>query len=496
MDEPTTKYLERDGAALAYQLFGSGAHDAIWVPEIVGHLDLLWADPHFHGDLERVGSFARCAMLQRRGFGLSDPVPYSPTVEQQADDIVAVMDAVGMRRATLGGHFAMCGAVALVAARHPERVKNLLLVQPLATGPHADTAAANGWDPGVAEALEPRWEELVTQWGSGHTAHLLSEALGSSSYNRRLMGLLERCSATPAAARAYVDWLLPTDFIDVFRNVRVPTQIFQIAGSWIPEAPQRRVAELIAAAEYATVPDGAPGSSMGEFWVPILTTFVELITGQVTTFAPDRFLGTVVFTDVVGSTELLNRLGDAAYRELREAHERQVRRQVDLDRGRLVKVIGDGTFSIFDGPSAAVRCAKAICEQARDLGIEVRAGAHTGEVEHTQGMDLSGMTVHIGARVAGEASGGEVLVSRTVRDLAIGSGLTFEPRGERALRGVPGQWDLYAVTADGAQAITSSTTPPTPTITDRVALRVAQRAPRVARRVVAVGNAWQRRRAM
>jgi class 3 adenylate cyclase/pimeloyl-ACP methyl ester carboxylesterase len=495
VDEPTTKYLDRDGAALAYQVFGAGPENAIWVPEIVGHLDLLWADPHFHGTLQRIGSFSRCAMFQRRGFGLSDPVPYSPTVEQQADDILAVMDAVGMRRATLGGHFGTCAAVALVAARNPERVKNLLLVQPVAIGPYADAAAANGWEPGVAEALLPVWDYFVADWGSGQTIRLLSEALASSSYNRHLMGLMERCSATPAAARAYRDWLVQSDFIDVFRNVRVPTRVLCIPGSEIPEALPRRVAELIDGVEYATLPEAPPGSSLGEVWVPVVTNFLELVNGHVAAYEPDRFLGTVVFTDLVGSTELLNRIGDSAYRDLLEAHERQVRRQVDLDGGRLIKVTGDGTFSVFDGPNRAVRCAQAICQQARELGIEVRAGAHTGEVEHTHGMDISGMTVHIGARVAAEASGGEVLVSRTVRDLAIGSGLTFDPRGERELRGVPGRWDLYAVIAAGAPAITSTTNAPTPTVADRVALRVAQRAPRVARRAVGIGNAWQRRRA-
>jgi class 3 adenylate cyclase len=219
----------------------------------------------------------------------------------------------------------------------------------------------------------------------------------------------------------------------------------------------------------------------------------EMANGKPDSTTADRVLGTILFTDLVGSTELLSRVGDAKYRDLRAAHERQVRMVVDDGGGRLVNVIGDGTISVFDRASDAVRCAQAICRGAQDLGLAVRAGVHAGELERA-GMDVTGMTVHVGARVAALAAAGEVLVSRTVKDLLLGSGLVFRDRGSKALKGVPGKWDLHAlagyeaVAPDGAVELLA-------TPVDRLALRMAQRARRLARGAVAVGNAWQRRRA-
>jgi class 3 adenylate cyclase/pimeloyl-ACP methyl ester carboxylesterase len=494
VDPVPTRYLDRDGAALAYQVMGTGTNDLLTVAEIVGHLDLLWTDPHFHKMYEHAASFSRFIVFQRRGFGLSDPVPYTVTLEQQAADILAVMDDVGVRRATLAAPFSACGGPALVAATNPDRVRNLLLLNPYAAGPLAANAIDVGWtDDEIANYMQV-WTEVMDQWGSGRTIDLWDPGQ-STGYNRRLAGLLERCSATPSAARAYLDWAVRLDLVDILRAVSVPTRVLRIPGNVSPDAVVRRVADLIEGAEYVVLPETQLGSAMGEAWMPFFDHAMELTTGHSPEAGADRFLGTVLFTDVVSSTELLTRLGDAAYRDVRAAHERHVRLQVDRDDGRLVSITGDGTFSIFESPSRAVRCAEVICTKAAGLGIEVRCGVHTGELEHTAAMDVTGMTVHIGARVAAAAGPGEVLVSRTVRDLAIGSGLSFVARGERELKGVPGRWELHALARAGEPELTASSEPPAPNVLDRAALRMAQRTPRLARTAVAAGNAWQRRRA-
>jgi class 3 adenylate cyclase/pimeloyl-ACP methyl ester carboxylesterase len=489
-----TRYLDRDGVALAYQVIGSGPNDAVFAIEITGHLDLLWTDPHCHAQIERIASFSRTVLMQRRGIGMSDPVPYVPTVEQQADDIVAVMDAVGMRQATLRGSFTTCAAVALVAARNPERVSNLLLIQPFAAGGLADTALERGWPPEQIQPLVDLTYEVFEQWGTGRSLEVWDRGQ-NTGYNRRLMGMLERCSATPATARAYCDWAVRTDFASIFKAVTVPTRVLRIPLNLMPEPLVRDVLTLIPHAEYVELAETAYGTALGEAWQPIFDHMLELVNADFAVTDADRFLGTVLFTDVVGSTELLTRVGDARYRELRDRHERTVRLEVERHHGRLVSVTGDGSFSVFDGPSRAVHCADAICTAAGGDDLDVRAGVHTGELERTSGHDVTGLTVHIGARVAAEADAGEVLVSRTVRDLTLGSGLAYDDAGIHHLKGVPGEWELYAVTHAPVVVASGAADAPEPTAVDKVALRLAQRAPRLARTAVAAGNAWQRRRA-
>jgi class 3 adenylate cyclase len=292
-----------------------------------------------------------------------------------------------------------------------------------------------------------------------------------------------------------LDFLINLDHTDIFRAVSVPSRVLYVRGNITPEPVVRRVAELIDAGEFVPLPIPAPGSSLGEAWLAIFDHLQEMATGTSRSGDVDRFLATVLFTDLVGSTELLTELGDAQYRDLRAAHERHVRLTVEEARGRLVNVIGHGTLSIFDRASDAVKCARAICGHAETQNLSVRAGVHAGELERT-GMDVTGMTVHVGARVASLAGAGEVLVSRTVKDLLLGSDLVFRDRGSRSLRGVPGKWDLYALTGQQpVQPGTAADAELMATPTDRFALRIAQRAPRLARSALAVGNAWQRRRA-
>jgi class 3 adenylate cyclase len=492
MDPPVTQYVERDGAALAYQVVGDGPVNAVIYLEVVHHLDLLWTDPHSHRNLERLGEGRRTVLFQRRGFGLSDPVPYVPTLEQQADDLLAVMDAVGMDHAWLYGMWFTSGPAAMAAACAPERFDGLLLYQPFADGLPIEGRRSIGWADDEVATFRAVYQPAIDNWGAGLLTAVWSEA-ADTPYNRRLMGMLERSGATPAAARAYFDWGVNVELTDVLRSVNVSTHVIRQESDRFPEAAARHVAQLVPGATHRTLPAVRAGSSLGEGLVAVIDYFEELTTGETRSDAAGRSLGTVMFTDIVGSTELLARLGDSGYREVRDAHERHVRLAVESAGGRLMKVMGDGTMSLFDGPGRAVRAADGIRNEASKLGVEIRAGLHTGEIVR-EGTDIAGMTVHIGARVSAAAGPGEVLVSRTVRDILVGSGLSFADRGEHELKGVPGQWQLFSL--EGVRDNEAVDLEPSiQTIADRAAVATARRAPAAMRSMVRLGNAVQRRRA-
>lgn len=492
MDSPVTRYLDRDGAAMAYQVIGDGPVDIVHFCEIAQHLDLMWTDPDIHHNMEHASKIARNVFFQRRGFGLSDSVQYVPTLEQQADDVIAVMDAVGIRRATLVGWYTASGAMTLVAARAPERVTNLVLVDPVAQGPEAP-GELHGWTRTEASTVSEFMADTMANWGSGALIEMFDPAL-ATVFNRRLMAMLERSSATPAAALANWESLVRQDIQDVLRSVQVPTRVVRSYVTAWPEAAVRYVSELIPSSTYHVLPPARPGMSLGKSSIPINAHFEEMATGTPPAASADRFLGTVLFTDVVSSTELLAKVGDSAYRHLRADHERQVRLAVERNDGDLMTVTGDGTLSVFDGPSAAVRCAETICREAEEAGIAVRAGIHTGELER-DGTNVTGLTVHIGARVGAAASPGQVLVSRTVHDLVAGSGLTFESRGEQELKGIPGTWELFAVTHAGEQPDNLPLEESMQTPIDKMVLQTARTAPGFVRAAVRLGNAIERRRA-
>jgi class 3 adenylate cyclase/pimeloyl-ACP methyl ester carboxylesterase len=492
MDPVETQYVDRDGAALAYQVVGDGPIDTVNFFELILHLDLAWMDPDLHHNLERHASVARTAYFQRRGFGLSDRITYTPTVEQQADDVLAIMDAIGMRRATLAGTLGTCGAIALVAAQAPERVDALVMINPLAQG--VQTAGElHGWTEAEAARYLEGYREAFDNWGSGQIIDMWDPAQGTV-YNRRLMALLERSSATPAAARAYFDWITHIDIQDVLRSVQVPTRVLCVPDTPIAEDAVRYAADLIPNATFQLLPPALPGASIGQAIVPMVDAIAEVATGTTHSSDLDRFLGTVLFTDVVESTELLANVGDATYREMRSAHERLVRLAVTNGGGELVNVSGDGTLSVFDGPTKAVRCAQTISREAAEAGIEVRCGVHTGELER-DGLNVTGMTVHIGARVGAAARPGEVLVSRTVHDLVVGSGLTFVSRGEHELKGIPGRWGLFAVEHAGDPSDSLPVEESLQTPLDKLALESARRVPGMSRAAMRMANALERRRA-
>ncbi|WP_027502739.1 adenylate/guanylate cyclase domain-containing protein [Rhodococcus sp. UNC363MFTsu5.1] len=497
MDPPGTRYVERDGHALAYQVVGEGGADVVLFLEIGLHPDLMWTDPHIHYLFERTATFSRTVYFQRHGLGLSDPVDHIPTLEQQADDVLAVMDAVGMQRATMVGIGSTCGPLVLLAARAPERVNGLLLQQPFIEGMLRDGPdIPHGWDPDALARYVEGWRKVYDNWGSGQIMSMWDPSQ-DSPFNRRLLALLERCSAPPATARAHLEWLLRIDCSDALPLVQCTTRVLHPAASSMPEAVSRYVTDSIPHATLHTLEAAAPGSSLGEAWIPIIDHIEEVATGVHRPVDAERYLASVLFTDIAGSTEMLARIGDGPYRDLRATHERQVRNEVELAGGRLVNVAGDGTLSVFDGPAAAVRCARIVCRQAEDLGLAVRAGVHTGEVEGI-GAELTGMTVHVGARIGAAAGPGEVLVSRTVRDLVVGSGLSFVDRGTHILKGVPGRWHLYALAATDtpAEGEPSSVSRKSLSLNviDRAVLQTARRAPHVLRAAVGMANARQRRR--
>lgn len=492
MDPSDTQYVDRDGRALAYQVVGDGSQDVVFFLESNLHLDLMWTDPQIHYLFERGASFARSAFFQRRGLGLSDPVDYVPTLEQQADDVEAVMDAIGMKRATLVGIASTCGPIALVAARAPERVGGLVLVSPWSESVICTNPMPHGWEPAEAERFVEGWRNAYANWGSGATAAMWNPEI-ETPYNRRLMAMLERCSAAPATAQAHCEWIMRLDYSRVLPSIQCPARVVHVPASAEPRAVGQYIADQIPNGSLEMLPPTPPGASLGEAWLPIMDHVEEIATGAHRSADADRFLGSLLFTDLVGSTAALARMGDRAYSELRGAHERHVRQEVENAGGHLVNVTGDGTFSVFDGPAAAVGCAVRICEGAHQLGIEARAGVHMGEVQRA-GPELTGMTVHLGARVSAAAGPGEVLVSRPVRDLVVGSGMSFTDRGEHQLKGVPGKWRLYAVTGAGSASTPLPEQSPTIGRGDRVVLRLARKHPWALRAGVGVANAWQRRR--
>jgi len=403
------------------------------------------------------------------------------------------MDAAGIDRAVLFGTFSTCFPVAMVAACAPERVSQLLLHVPWADGLPIHSEPLPGWSADEAAAYAEAYAAGYGQWGSRQVAGLWSATL-DSPFNRRLMGLLERSSTTPPSARAHAEWFAQVDMTDVYRAIQVPTHVIRQDSDRVPADVVRRVADLIPDAVYRSLPAVSAGSSLGEAYATIIDYAEPVVLGDARPRDARRSLGSVLFTDIIGSTDLLVKLGDAAYRRLIDDHERQVHLAVENAGGRLVKVLGDGTLSVFDGPARAVRCAEAIRQQASELGLELRAGMHTGEIDPSGG-DVAGLTVHIAARVSAAAQPGEILVSHTVRDIVLGSGLVFADRGEHDLKGVPGRWRLYGLVSTGEEVDAVEIGPSMQTLADRSALAAARHMPGTMRALVRFGNSIQRRRA-
>jgi class 3 adenylate cyclase/alpha-beta hydrolase superfamily lysophospholipase len=437
-----TLYARSGELHIAYQVIGDGPIDLVYVPSWISQAEAYWEEPVVARYFGRLASFSRLIMFDRRGSGMSDPVPRAPTLEEQMDDVVAVMDAAGSERAAV---FAILegGAMAtLFAATHPERATALALY---AAQPRMS------WAPDYEWAIRREDREAyvrdggIETWGDGSRLISLSP---SSAGNPRLLewfARFERLAASPGWAGQLMLMNSEVDVRAVLPSIRVPTLVMHRAeDKFIDIRHARYLAEHIPGARYVELPGGDTlfGDDASE-----LDELEEFLTGA--RHAPDRerILATVMFADIVDSTRRASELGDRRWRDLLESMEESVRRELTRFRGRAVKTMGDGFLATFDGPARGIRCATAIRDNARaQFGVEVRTGLHTGEIE-VMGDDVGGIAVHIGARVGGIAQGGEVLVSGTVKDLVVGSGIAFEDRGEQELKGVPGAWRLWAVAA-------------------------------------------------
>ncbi len=439
MDAPRTRYARSGRHHIAYQVVGDGPIDLLYVPTWISQVELLWEEPHLNRFFSRLASFTRLILFDRRGSGLSDPMAGAPTLEEQMDDVNAVLDATGSSSAALmamleGGPMAM-----LFAASFPERTRALALYTTFARSTRSDDIP---WGVPAPERAA-QVEEFVAQWGEGSRLARLSPHAAADVAIDTWYAKLERHSASPGTARAIMQLVGEMDVRAVLPTIRVPTLVMHRTDDPMMDPRHATyLAERIPGARLVTMP---PGDTLPIIDGDILTDEIEeFLTGSRPSKEPDRVLATVLFTDIVDSTGHAATLGDQRWRDLLERHDAITRGELARFRGREVKHTGDGIFATFDGPARAIRCAEAISDAVAKLGVEIRAGLHTGEVE-LRDDDVAGVAVHIGARVAAEAGGGEVLVSSTVKDLVAGSGIDFAERGTTELKGVPGEWRIFAV---------------------------------------------------
>ena len=444
MERSETRYARSGDVSIAYQVVGGGPFDLVYVPGWVSNIELMWDEPGYAGFLDRLASFSRLIIFDKRGTGLSDPVPLDqlPTLEQRMDDVRAVMDAVGSDRAALLGHSEGGNMCVLFTATYPDRTTALVLVGCYAKRIRSDDYP---WAPAATDR-EREIEETETRWGSHDMLRTLAPSKANDQAFERWVGRYLRQSASPKAAAALLRMNTHIDVREILPTIRVPTVlIYRTDDADVDVDEGRYMAEQIPGARFVELPGGDHMMWTGDS-AAILDEIEEFLTGVRRGPEPDRVLATVLFTDVVGSTELATQLGDHAWRDLLDRHHAAIRRELDRWRGQEVDTAGDGFLATFDGPARAIRCAVAAVASVRGLGMQIRAGVHTGEVEVANG-DLRGIAVHIGSRVSGLAGPSEVLVSRTVADLVAGSGIVLADRGEHELKGVPGSWQVYAVEA-------------------------------------------------
>ena len=441
---PETRYARTDeGVAIAYQTLGTGPTDIVLVTAVQS-VDTMWEEPSFERALRRLAGLGRLICLDCRGFGASDPVALGalPTPESWMEDMGVVLDAVGATSVHVIGHAAGAFTGMLFAATYPERTETLTLLDASARM-LVDDDYPIGFPADVLDAFAARGGQV---WGTGANVASWAPSRKGDEAFRRWSARFERASSSPATNEALTRWVSTLDLRAVLPSIRVPTLVaHHAAGLLIPASHSIYLAEHIPHSRSFAVPSA-------DYWFftdhadDILDEIEELVTGHPPVRDLDRALATVLFTDIVSSTDRAAALGDRRWTEVLDKHDALVARELERHRGRKVNPTGDGILATFDGPARGIRCAQAICDQARSLGIEVRAGLHTGEVE-LRGDDIGGIAVHIGQRISGLASAGQVLVSRTVKDLVTGSDLDFTDFGEHQLKGVPGTWTLYALDA-------------------------------------------------
>jgi class 3 adenylate cyclase len=440
MDSETHYAQSADGTKIAYHVHGDGASNLVFVSGFVSHAELVWEEPAIAGFLRRLASFSRLVTYDKRGQGLSDRLGRAPTLEESMDDLRAVMDAAECERAAIFGISEGGPMSALFAATHPGRISSLVLY-----GTYARLTATSGYPEGMRGERFQEWTRTVErEWGGAVGVEFWAPSEAGNREFEHWWARLLRQGTSPSGAIDLLRLYLEIDVRSVLGAIRAPTLVLHRRGDrMVPLRLGRYLAEHI--------PDAGLVELAGEDHLvfvgdsgALLDEVEEFLVGSRQTRDVDRALATVLFTDIVGSTETAARLGDRRWRELLARHDSAVRRGLAVHRGREVKTMGDGFLATFDGPARAIRCAGSIRDDLKQAGIEIRAGIHTGEVE-TIGEDVGGMAVNIGARVGQLAGPGEVLVSSTVKELVVGSGIEFRERGAHQLKGVPDEWSLFAV---------------------------------------------------
>jgi class 3 adenylate cyclase len=439
MQPPKTQYARNREVSIAYQVVGEGPLDVAVVPGFISHLDLWWTIPETTAFIRRIASFARLILFDKRGTGLSDPVAGPSTLEDRMEDLHAVLDAAGATRPALIGISEGGPMSLLFTATYPDRVSSLVLYGTFSSFRDQEFVPESHWAK-MGELLEI----VEEHWGEGLAIEWFAPNLAGSPTLRRTWGLFERAAASPGMVTALINSYTEIDVAHVLPTVQVPTLVLHREGDVaVPVEVGRMLARRIPSARYVELEGNDHIPWFGDR-DRLLDEVEEFLTGSRHVPEPDRALATVLFTDIAGSTDRAAALGDRRWREVLERHHALVREELAAHGGREVKTLGDGFLATFGGPARAIRCACSIAEHSSSEGLDVRAGVHTGECE-LMGDDVGGIAVHIGARVAALGDAGDLLASSTVKELLTGSGFEFVDRGEHVLKGVPGNWRIYAV---------------------------------------------------
>ena len=437
---PATRYARNGNVHLAYQVLGDGPLDLLYVPQAFSSIDVLWEHPRVARYLERLASFSRLIVFDRRETGISDRLGHPPTLEEQMDDLIAVMDAAGSERAGVmaileGGAMAM-----LFAATHPERTGALVLYAAFAR-----TIATDGYEwANTVDQRRARMDAMAENWGRGDLIEAFAPSLAGDRRLREWLGRMQRGSMAPGNMRRLQAFNERLDMRRILPSIRVPTLILHRSDDVAMDVRHSRfLAGAIPNARLVELPGSDNLPFVGDTDA-VLGEIEEFLTGARGGRESDRVLATVLMSDICGSTEIAARVGDRRWRETLADHADAAERAIAAYQGRHIKSTGDGVLATFDGPARAIRAGSLLVDEAARMGLELRVGLHTGEIE-VIGEDVGGLAVHIAARVTSLAGPSEVVVSSTVRDLVVGSGLDFQDRGTHELRGVPGDWRLWTV---------------------------------------------------
>jgi len=436
MEPIVTRYARKNDISIAYQVFGGGNIDLVFVPGFISHIDNYWDEPNLARWLRRLGSFCRVLMFDKQGTGLSDRNGKLPGMDERMDDVRAVMDAQGIEKASLFGISEGGSLATLFAAHHPDRTQALIL--------YGAFAQFTSWFP-TQESLEDLFDYIDKAWGSGESLPMFAPTMKDDAAFKQWWGKFEKLGGSPGAVKELMRMNSQIDITDILPSVNVPTLVIHRKNDVTVSCKGGRLlAERIPNARYIELPGTDHLPMVGENSDQIIDEIAKFLTGKWRPVDTERILATVLFTDIVDSTRLAAEIGDRQWRDMLEHHHTMVRRELGRYRGREVDTAGDGFFATFDGPARAIHCARAIRDVVSGSGIQMRAGLHTGECEMIGGK-IGGIAVHIGSRVMHEASPGEILVSGTVKDLVAGSGLTFQDLGKHMLKGIPDKWRLFKV---------------------------------------------------